>query len=624
MVLDLAKSEYRDLVSSSIFEEQGRIYTLGDESTSPFRLNPFEIMKGVKVAAHIEALKDIFNASFEMYAPMPQVLERALITIYEDRGWDIVQNRNLRLPPGMAPGVPGCSAAIHPTMKDLRDIIIPMTETFGYSDRIGPDVRAALTARINALLAGAKGLIFSNRSSVESHMDMATLVNSPVVFEVKDIFTDHEKSFFSSLLILFLSEYRRSQGLKNNLQHVLLIDDAHRLLKSGEPKENANSKTESTFSNFFGNIFTEMRSYGEGFIISTQSPARLPETIVSNCNIKIIHRLTTGSDLNAVSGGTFLKEAHRNDLVTLPSGEAIVYAEGMSQPQRIKTPSVLSEVASQKSDQVIRRLMSRASLATYGNRHPGCNKCKDPNVYHLATMIADDEAFRMTYSRYVIATVKDLSQLVHFRAEIINEIKSIVGRRYDPDSLIAITWCALCQATERYFENKGNEHFWRYEQVESQQMMWLNLLRPAFIPSHPNRRVESAELAKWQDEFINLQKRDQGPLPTCGPCKAKCQFRTEVSELVRDPKVKLDFNSSINRNGVPASDSAAWFCKLLTERTMLQTDVEFSYCLAVHLIADQQLSTDAQMVLLQKVRTKLEELASCKDVSADSLDPGNK
>jgi hypothetical protein len=83
-------------------------------------------------------------------------------------------------------------------------------------------------------------------------------------------------------------------------------------------------------------------------------------------------------------------------------------------------------------------------------------------------------------------------------------------------------------------------------------------------------------------------------------------YRFEVSEVVRDPKIKFDFNSSINRKDTPASDSAAWFCRLLTERLIGQGDVDLSYCLAVHLIKDQQLSNDAQLVLLHKVRTALE------------------
>ena len=83
MVIEPAKSEYRHMMlMSEQFKGVGQAFSLGDETVSPFRLNPFEIMKGVKVQTHLDALKSVFNASFEMYAPMPQVLEKALNAIY--------------------------------------------------------------------------------------------------------------------------------------------------------------------------------------------------------------------------------------------------------------------------------------------------------------------------------------------------------------------------------------------------------------------------------------------------------------------------------------------------------------------------------------------------------------
>jgi hypothetical protein len=64
----------------------------------------------------------------------------------------LVNNVNRRLPPGMNPGDADCPAEIFPTMKDLYEIIDPVVESFGYSDKIGPDVQAALKARIGSLL----------------------------------------------------------------------------------------------------------------------------------------------------------------------------------------------------------------------------------------------------------------------------------------------------------------------------------------------------------------------------------------------------------------------------------------------------------------------------------------
>jgi hypothetical protein len=221
-------------------------------------------------------------------------------------------------------------------------------------------------------------------------------------------------------------------------------------------------------------------------------------------------------------------------------------------------------------------------------------------------MVADDPIFRLVYNRYLLSTLKDLTQLVHFRAQIIHEIQRVIGGRARTGNITGITWCVLTQATERYFERKGEENYWFYDQVREQHMRWLNLLRPAFQPTEVNRRLDISILKQWRDDFLELHKRDQGPLPTCGPCTSKCLYRFEVAEVVRDPKIKFDFNSSINRKDTPASDSAAWFCRLLTERLVGQGDVDLAYCLAVHLIKDQQLSTDAQLVLLHKVRTALD------------------
>ena len=48
-----------------------------------------------------------------------------------------------------------------------------------------------------------------------------------------------------------------------------------------------------------------------------------------------------------------------------------------------------------------------------------------------------------------------------------------------------------------------------------------------------------------------------------------------------------------------------------------QLDVDLAFCLAVHLIKDQQLSTDAQVVLLHKVRQSLEGFAQEEEMEAE-------
>lgn len=612
MVIEPAKSEYRHMMlMSETFKGIGQAFSLGDETVSPFRLNPFEIMKGVKVQTHLDALKSVFNASFEMYSPMPQVLEKALNSIYGVRGWDLVQNKNRRLPPGVNPGDPDCPPEIYPTMKDLFEIIDPVTESFGYSERIGPDVQAALKARIGSLLIGGKGQMLNTRRSIPPEV----LFGRPTVVELKMVSEDSEKSFLMGMLLVFLYEYRESMGPHDNLQHIMLIEEAHRLLKnvptaqSGESANPAGKAVE-----FFTNMLAEIRSYGQGFIIADQIPNKLAPEALKNTNLKIMHRIVAVDDRDSMGGAMNLDDTQKRHATALGQGRALVYAEKMEQPFHLavmfdKTKEVPPPETPEESDNVVREAMKGLDIVKNFDRHLGCKFCLhrcDSAILDTAILVADDPLFRQVYNRYLLSTLKDLTQLVHFRAQIIHEIQRVIGGRARSGNITGITWCALTQATERYFERKGEEHYWFYDQVREQHLRWLNLLRPAFQPTEVNRRLDIAVLRQWRDDFLEMHKRDQGPLPTCGPCTSKCIYRFEVSEVVRDPKIKFDFNSSINRKDTPASDSAAWFCRLLTERLIGQGDVDLAYCLAVHLIKDQQLSTDAQLVLLHKVRTALE------------------
>src|SRR6185503_6513491 len=100
---------------------------------------------------------------------------------YAVRGWDLVNNTCRRLPPGMKPGDEDCPPEIFPTLKDLFEIIDVTVEGFGYSDKIGPDVQAALKARIGSLLVGGKGQMLNTRKSIPPEL----LFGKPTVIELE-------------------------------------------------------------------------------------------------------------------------------------------------------------------------------------------------------------------------------------------------------------------------------------------------------------------------------------------------------------------------------------------------------------------------------------------------------
>ena len=69
LVIEPAKTEYRTLVNHV---QELQFYTLGDESKSPFRFNPFELLPNQKLSGHIDTLKATFAAVFPMEAAMQE------------------------------------------------------------------------------------------------------------------------------------------------------------------------------------------------------------------------------------------------------------------------------------------------------------------------------------------------------------------------------------------------------------------------------------------------------------------------------------------------------------------------------------------------------------------------
>src|SRR5665213_2850410 len=97
LVIEPAKKEYRQLVRIESIQKELRVYSIGDDSPTPLRINPFEFSEEVSLSKHVDMLKAVFNASFPMFAGMNYVLEDAIIAVYQERGWNIYTSENVYL-----------------------------------------------------------------------------------------------------------------------------------------------------------------------------------------------------------------------------------------------------------------------------------------------------------------------------------------------------------------------------------------------------------------------------------------------------------------------------------------------------------------------------------------------
>ena len=285
LVIEPAKTEYRALVADPRIGPRLRIFTAGNEGVAPLRINPFEVPEGTRVSEHLDLLRAAFGAAFGLWSPLPQVLERCLHEVYLDRGWDLRENRNRRLPDG------DTSPSAFPTISDLIAKVAEVVSTLGYEPKIAGDLRAALETRLESLRTGGKGAMFDTARSVP----MAELLGHPTVLELEAMGDDADKAFFMALLLIRLAEFRRTAGQQRDLLHLLVVEEAHRLLSNvpqQASQESANPRGQAVET--FGNLLSEIRAYGQGVIIADQIPVRLAPDVIKNTNLKIAHRIVAG------------------------------------------------------------------------------------------------------------------------------------------------------------------------------------------------------------------------------------------------------------------------------------------------------------------------------------------
>src|SRR5262249_36372030 len=136
------------------------------------------------VAVHVDLLKALFVASFGMWDPLPQVLERSLYRIYLARGWNLVTNANPRLADQPA-------GDCFPTLTDLAGVIDDVVDELGYNKEISDNIRAALKVRIESLRIGGRGRMLDVAQSAR----FSSIFENPAVLELEGIGDDDDKAF---------------------------------------------------------------------------------------------------------------------------------------------------------------------------------------------------------------------------------------------------------------------------------------------------------------------------------------------------------------------------------------------------------------------------------------------
>lgn len=543
LVIEPAKREYRALSEYPALKETFTVYTPGDELVSPLRLNPFEVVPGTTVAVHLDLLRSAFGAAFGLWTPLPQILERCLHRVYADRGWDLASNTNPRLDADADP------VLAFPTLSELVSVVDDVTLSLGYEEKVTSDLRAALLTRLQALQAGGKGLLLD----VERSTPLAELLNRPCVVELEGLGDDDDKAFVMGLLLARLAEFRRSQGESDTVSHVMVIEEAHRLLTAtsaskSEEEANPRGKAVETFSN----LLSEIRAYGQGVLISDQVPVRLDPQVIKNTNLKVAHRVVAKDDRDALAGAMAMERDQSRAVSILGVGQAAMFSEGDDSPILVQIPN-RKDGLFPPDDAALRERRTHDG-ATLDVPTLACNEtCRsDTAACREARRIAVDDQFAESFNRFALSAMENDGAFDRLWPEVANLVEARRTWSVVPASLLD---CIAAHAPARLAHRRGAQDGWSYSDTRR-----FRELLSAVVERLARAQPAGDERAAFRAFAIELHGRHLPPFPVTARLSKEgtgvCLCRWPAADLVPDPRLRSQWFEAEEQDEAGIGDAA--------------------------------------------------------------------
>ena len=344
-VIEPAKTEYVDWAieyNKTINDPKKRIkifipgcerYSKGGIMPDKLQLNPFEVINlpnsEMRVISHIDRLKATFASAFPMQDILPVIMEHLLYKLYTDRHQMLDTGDKATY---MKKGFPTLETVNAPFITDLMDDI-------GYAKENTQNISAALRTRFNSLKYGWKNELLNNtklsgktwnedsKEWENSELTWEELFGSPVVVNLSYAGDDQDRAFIMSLLLQFLYEYRIAESEtgkvdfnSNKCRHLVVVEEAHRVMANCLNPELPQYKSGQMFSNFL----SEVRAYGQGMMVVDQVPTRLIEDAIKNTNVKIIHKLVASDDSQRIAECIGLTPEQQKVIAKLSIGQAVL------------------------------------------------------------------------------------------------------------------------------------------------------------------------------------------------------------------------------------------------------------------------------------------------------------
>lgn len=260
---------------------------------------------------------------------MPNILEQCLYNVYINAGWDLITNKNIyadRLP----------EEYLYPTFSDLCNEIEDYLDKSDFGEEVLGNYKGALLSRMKSFVNGYKGILL-NTTAFPNYSEF---LNGHCVIELEGLADDADKCLVMGTILVqyyqYLKQHFKDSEDKKKLNHLIVIEEAHRLFKKSKKNKTAESGSDPTgqLVDSLSNMMAEIRAFGEGMLIVDQSPTKLADDVVKNSATKIIHRIDNGDDIKVLQSSMLLPD-DTTSFAMLKQGEALVRTDRMTKPCKV-------------------------------------------------------------------------------------------------------------------------------------------------------------------------------------------------------------------------------------------------------------------------------------------------
>lgn len=302
IVIEAAKKDYWRITKSSQLRSV-EVYSFGMDA-KPLYINPFVPEENTRLEYHIQSLKSALLSIFDSDDPLPQILTNLIYLCYEKKGWDIQQRVTLE------------TDLEFPRLSDLLENLDEALDSIGYGDEVKHNMKGVVRVRINSLINEC-----GNYLNTSENVSIKALLDTSAVVEIDD-FAAEIRPFIAGILAIKIDEYSRLSDIKNCLQRLLVLEEAHHLMPDAEQRRISPSRAHC--SEYFSNLLAEVSAYGTGIIIVDQRPSAISSDAIANTGVKIIHHLEDGDDKERIGRAMSLTPEEIKILGQLERGEAII------------------------------------------------------------------------------------------------------------------------------------------------------------------------------------------------------------------------------------------------------------------------------------------------------------